>query len=325
MELLNGNSERIAKDRKYDQGEASPLISVIVFVLNAAQTIDRALRSVTADDQPQIELLVMDGGSTDGTLEVIRKYQSKLAYWRSRRDGSAAIAINEGVERATGRVICLLPADDWIEAGALHIVAKAFRADAELQVLSCGTRVARVDKDGSIFSEVNFIDMRVLDFRMSNIVRCPLTAGRFISRRLYKEVGGYNPVYLISNDLDFLIRVLMRRPKSQVQERLVYTYRRHPGSRTLGGDPMMIMEMMREFVRVAEHHLDASPLDAAERTALLGLHGRACARLGWMTAVRGEVVNGARAILKAIRRNRAFPFMVFVWIAQKLLRRGNPF
>ena len=267
----------------------------------------------------------MDGGSTDGTLDIIRTYRSKLTYWRSRQDGSAAVAINEGVERATGRVICLLPADDWIEEGALHFVAKAFRADAELQVLSCGTRFARVEKDGAIVSEVDFVDTRVLDFRMSNIVRCPLTAGRFISRRLYEEVGGYDPAYLISNDLDFLIKVLMRRPRTQVLEHLVYTYRRHAASRTLGGDPMMLMEMMRGIVQVSEHHLDASPLRADERIALLGLHGRACARLGWMTAVRGEVVHGTRAISKAIRRNWAFPFMVFVWIAQKIVRRGNLF
>ena len=72
-----------------------PLISVVVFVLNAADTIERALSSVDSADQPPVELLVMDGGSTDGTIGVIRRHESAIAHWRSRDDGSPTIALNE--------------------------------------------------------------------------------------------------------------------------------------------------------------------------------------------------------------------------------------
>ncbi len=300
-----------------------PLISVVVFVLNAADTVERALSSVTSADQPPIELLVMDGGSMDGTVDVIRRHESEIAHWRSRKDGSATIALNEGVQRATGDVICLLPADDWIEPGALHRVQHAFAADPALEVLSCGTRFVHVNSADSIEVDAEFLDPEILEFSMENIVRCPLTAGRFVLRRLYNELGFYNPDDLMSNDLDFLIRLLLRRPRASVLQDLVYTYRKHPGSRTLGGNPQMILEMMRGNLKVAERHLPEHRLAPRERRALLGLHGRSSARLAWMLAERGDVVRAARVLRDAVAANPLLPIQVPVWLAQKWLRRDR--
>lgn len=303
----------------------SPLISVVVFVLNAADTIERALSSVTSEDQPPVELLVMDGGSTDGTVDVIRRHESRIAHWRSRNDGSATIALNEGVQQATGDVICLLPADDWIEPGALHLVKRAFAADPALEVLSCGTRFAHLDVDGAIKVDSEFLDPRILEFSMENIVRCPLTAGRFVLRRLYNELGFYNPDDWMSNDLDFLIRLLLRKPRASVMTDLVYTYRQHAGSRTLGGDPRMVLEMMRGNVKVAARHLTGSALAPRERVALLGLHGRSSARLAWMLLARGEAAEAGRILRNAVSENPLFPIQVPGWIAQKWLRHGRLF
>ena len=297
----------------------SPRISVVVFVLNAVSTIDRALASVTAPDQPPVELLVMDGGSTDGTLDVIQRYEDKIAYWRSYRDGNAAIALNEGVRRATRDVICLLPADDWVEPGALHLVSHEFATDADLGVLSCGTRFVRLGPDGVIQVDAEFIDPATLEFTMHNLVRCPLTAGRFILRRLYAEAGEYKPDLRMSNDLDFLIRVLLNRPKSKVLPRLVYTYRRHPKSRTLGGDPRMIFDMMRDNIRVAYEHLGHSRMRRDERRELLGLHGRASARFAWMHLLRGHGIEASRIIYRAIRLNWLWPISIFSWMGRRFV------
>lgn len=302
-----------------------PVISVVLFVLNAAGTIRRALGSVTSADQPPVELVVMDGGSTDGTVDVIREFESTITYWRSAPDGSAVVALNEGVQRATGDVICLLPADDWIEPGALHLVRRAFAADPALEVLSCGTRFAHLDAAGAIEVDAEFLDPQVLELSMENIVRCPLTAGRFMLRRLYNELGFYNPNDLMSNDLDFLIRVLLRKPRARVVPDLVYTYRQHAGSRTLGGNPRMILEMMRGNVKVSERHLAGSALAPREREALLGLHGRSSARLAWMLAAGGQGGEAARILRNAVAANPLFPVQVPVWIAQKWLRQDRIF
>jgi glycosyltransferase involved in cell wall biosynthesis len=300
-----------------------PLLSIVVFVLNAAKTLERALTSVTRADQPPVELIVMDGGSTDGTLDIIHRYAPRVAKWRSRRDGSAAVAINEGIACASGEVIGLLPGDDWLERGALQWVTEAFAADPALAVLSCGARFMRAQPDGSMTLVKEVVDEPALRFTMHNLVRWPLTPARFIRRAFYERFGGYNSAYLISNDLDFLIKVLRARPKTRVLPRPVYNFEVHAGSRSLGGAPAMMREMLRGNLGVAEEHLRASGLTFAERAALLGLHGRASARLAWMHWRSGERGNGLHVMGRAMRRNWAFPLAVPLWAVHRALRRDR--
>jgi glycosyltransferase involved in cell wall biosynthesis len=301
-----------------------PVISVVVFVLNAAGTIRKALESVTATDQPPVELLVLDGGSTDGTVDIIREFAPRIAYWRTHHDGSAVVALNEGVARATGDIICLLPADDWLEPGVLHVVREAFREDPALEVLTCGTRVVHFDGRGGLVVDAEFNDPRVLDFTMANIVRFPLTTGRFLLRRLYNSVGALDPRLGISNDLDFLIRVLVTRPRTKVISQLVLNYRQHAGSRTLGGNQAMMLQLRRDFVQLAERHLPDARLSAGERRALLDLHGRSSARLAWLLLSVGRLKDAGVVLARAMRLNWLFPAMIPVWIAAMILRRARP-
>jgi glycosyltransferase involved in cell wall biosynthesis len=301
-----------------------PTISVVMYVLNAGETIERALGSVTGPDQPPVELLVMDGGSTDRTLDLIRQYEAKIAFWRSRRDGSAIVALNEGVEKATGDIICLLPADDWIEPGALHAVRDYFARNPDVDVLSCGTRFVHFDADGELRVDREFIDPRRLRLAIGNIVKCPLTAGHFITRRMYQKLGGYNELYDMSNDLDFLIRVCLQRPKTAEMPGLVYTYRMHPQSRTLSGNPRMVFQMMQENIRVAEHHLAESTMEIRERKELIGLHGRNSARFAWMLFRQGQYARAMGVLHKAFQLNKAWPLQVWYWSARRLLRAPGP-
>jgi len=301
----------------------APRLSVIVFVLNAVGTIRKTLESVTSADQPPVELLVLDGGSTDGTVEIIREFAPKIAFWRSHRDGSAVVALNEGVARATGDVICLLPADDWLEPGALHVVRKAFREDPALDVLTCGTRVVHLTPRGDLVVDQEFVDPRVLEFTMANIVRFPLTTGRFLQRRLYNAVGAFDPQLGISNDLDFLIRVLMTRPQTKVIAQPVLNYRQHEGSRTLGGSTAMMLQLRHDFVQLAERHLSDARLSPEERRALLDLHGRSSVRLAGLLLRLGRVRDAGNALARAVRLNYRLPAMIPVWFAQMILRNDR--
>lgn len=297
----------------------------MVFIYNAAATIERALASVATDKPPEVELIVMDGGSTDGTVEVIRKYESSIAFWRTRRDGSAAVAINEGVQRASGEVIGLLPGDDWYERGALARVVDAFRADPKLGVLSTGCRYLRTGADGSREVVKEFLDEGSLAYTMANLVRWPMTPARFIRREYYTKLSGYNAGYLISNDLDFLIKVLQQRPRTRELPMPVYNFEVHQGSRSLGGERSMVLEMLRGNIGVAEEHLRAPGFTPGERAELRGLHGRASSRLAWTHLRGGEPAAAVRTIANAWRRNWALPIMVPVWAARRALRREGFF
>jgi glycosyltransferase involved in cell wall biosynthesis len=301
----------------------APRLSVVVFVLNAVGTIRKALESVTAADQPPVELLVMDGGSTDGTVDVIREFEPKIAFWRSACDGGAVNALNEGVKHATGDIICLLPADDWFEPRGLQVVCQQFREDPQLEVLTCGTRVVHFTPGGELVVEQEFVDPRVLEFSMANVVRYPLTTARFVLRRLYNEAGEYDSSLRIANDLDFLIRILLRRPRIKVVPQLVYNYRSHAGSRVLGGNPRTRMELMQEFVRVAERYLPDPRMSLLERRALRGLHGRSSAHLAWALLRHGQFRQASAVLVRAVRLNWLFPLLVPIWYVRKPRRRGG--
>jgi len=91
----------------------SPRLTVITPSLNQAQFLERTLRSVLDQGYPDLEYIVMDGGSTDGSVEILQRYDDRLAYWVSQPDEGQSWAINRGIERATGEVIAYINSDDY--------------------------------------------------------------------------------------------------------------------------------------------------------------------------------------------------------------------
>jgi len=100
-----------------------PRISVITPSYDQGQFIEETIRSVLEQGYPNLEFSVFDGGSTDRTVEILRKYSGQLSFWRSERDGGQAAAINEGFQRATGDILCWLNSDDLHCANTLSTVA----------------------------------------------------------------------------------------------------------------------------------------------------------------------------------------------------------
>lgn len=113
-----------------------PRISIVIPSLNQGQYLEHAMQSVLDQDEQGVELIVMDGGSTDGSLEVIRKYESRVAHWASAPDRGPAAALNAGFRYATGDVLGFLNADDFYLAGAFTHVAGAFARLPEIDVCS---------------------------------------------------------------------------------------------------------------------------------------------------------------------------------------------
>jgi len=302
-----------------DTSYAAPRLSVIVFVRNAVNSVERALKSVVNYPNSSVELLVLDGGSTDGTVEIIRRYQDRIAFWRTFPDGGPIYAVKEGVERATGDAICLLPADDWLEPGALDYIVREFAADPDLDVLSCGIRFIHYESDERLVVDAEVLHPNDLEFTIHNVVRQVISGGRFIRRRVYQRMGGFDPAYSISNDLDFFIRVILARPKTRVLSRLVYTYWRNPESRTMGRDPDMDMAMMRDNIRLAAHYMTDPSARPDEQLELRGFHGRCCARLVWMSMVRGKLVEAVSVLRQAIAKNHLWPVQVIYWSFRHVL------
>lgn len=108
--------------------KTAPKISIVTPSFNQAEYLEECIESILSQNYPNLEYIIMDGGSTDGSVDIIKKYEKHLAYWQSKPDGGQYQAINEGFRRSSGEIMCWLNSDDKLHSGALHQVELAFRA-----------------------------------------------------------------------------------------------------------------------------------------------------------------------------------------------------
>lgn len=108
--------------------ENSPLITVVTVVYNGIENLEQTIQSVLAQTYPNIEYLIIDGGSKDGTLQILEKYNDSIDYWVSEPDGGIYNAMNKGTALATGEYIAFLNADDWYNPDTVASVADAILA-----------------------------------------------------------------------------------------------------------------------------------------------------------------------------------------------------
>lgn len=102
-----------------------PLVSIITVVYNGAKTLEQTIQSVINQTYKNIEYIIIDGGSTDGTLEIIKKYEKHIAYWHSKADKGLYDAMNIGIGFANGELIGMINSDDWYELNAVELMVKA--------------------------------------------------------------------------------------------------------------------------------------------------------------------------------------------------------
>ena len=181
-----------------------PKISLVTPSYNQGRFLEETLKSVIHQNYPNLEYFVLDGGSTDNSVEIIRNYSEHIDYWISESDGGQTDALIKGFSRATGEIYCWLNSDDVLEPGTLVEVAQFFIENPEAQIvygdatwIDINGRKIRSKKEHSFNHFIFLFD--------HNYIPQPST---FWKRELFEKVGGLNPEISVAMDTDLWMRFL---------------------------------------------------------------------------------------------------------------------
>jgi len=189
---------RITKKFERESQPGKPLVSIITVSRNSEPTIERAIQSVLNQTYDNIEYIIVDGGSTDQTLEIIRKYEEKISYWMSEKDRGISDAFNKGITQSTGDIIGIINSDDWYCNNAVELVINDYMKTkkccifhAKLQYWDTKLRPYYVfsGNDDKLF------------FRST--INHPTV---FVSRKIYEEIGLFSLSYEYAMDYEWLRR-----------------------------------------------------------------------------------------------------------------------
>ncbi len=184
--------------------EGPPLISVITVCYQAEEYLEQCIQSVISQTFDDFEYIIIDGGSTDGTVDIIKKYQEHLTYWHSKPDRGLSHAFNLGMEQCHGQWIAFLNSDDmYVDSSVLDKAALVLKQALNFDVVHGKIQHIKRDKIPVVISSKIGRPWRWRDFRRYSTIPHPAS---FIRRELIDEVGGFDENFRNALDYEFFLR-----------------------------------------------------------------------------------------------------------------------
>ncbi len=181
-------------------------ISIITPSYNQGRFIEQTIKSIVDQNYPNLEYFILDGGSTDDTVKIIKKYaaQYKFIKWRSHKDNGQVSAINEGLSKATGDIIAYINSDDYYLPGSFNAVSQYFQSHTDVLWLYGNCEVTDPKLKWTFFLK-NLWPVHKYPFALKvfNTINQPAV---FLSKKLVKQVGKFNSHYKYAFDYDYWLR-----------------------------------------------------------------------------------------------------------------------
>jgi glycosyltransferase involved in cell wall biosynthesis len=228
-------------------------ITIIVAVYNCKKYIEQCLESIVRQTYNHIELIVIDGGSNDGTLEIIKKYSANIAYWCSEKDSGLSDAWNKGVKKSTGEWIYFIGADDYLYNNDVI-------AEASNKLFNCGSHIRVAYGNIVLTTESGIVlyslgkpweESRKQFFSSMSIPH----QGVFNRADLFKVHGLFSEEYKITADYEFLMRELKNNDPIYMGD-IIVAYMRRGGMSTYRSNSL---NTLMEFAKIRRKHLNLMP------------------------------------------------------------------
>lgn len=229
-----------------------PKISVVIPSYNQSEYLEESITSILNQDYPNTEIVVVDGGSTDESIDIIKRYESYLSYWVSEKDKGQSDAIQKGFSRCTGDIFCWLCSDDIYKKGTFWIVAGSFLNSPDLDVLYGDTEYLYPNGETVVKERISY-DYSTMLYAF-NLIPQPSS---FFSRTAYERSGRIDTSLNFAMDYDLFLR-MGRNVKIKNTPFVLSQYRIHKKSKTSSQRKMFDDEWKKVREKILDRKLNIS-------------------------------------------------------------------
>lgn len=229
VEMKNESNSITSESKK-------PVVSIITACLNADNTIEQTIQSVIEQTYPNIEYIIIDGGSNDGTLNIIKKYEGRIAKWICEPDSGVYDGMNKGITHSTGDILCFLNSGDLLyDKDVIKNVMDRF-------------------SDNNVYGVYGNVEV-LNDYRKDKLVRgCKVTPNKllyrhichqalFVRRFLFDEIGMYSTSFKLASDHEFIIKSIQKYPDKFIYVDEIFAIYRDGGMSCKMMDKMKLEEL----------------------------------------------------------------------------------
>jgi len=205
-----------------------PKITIITPSFNQGRYLEETIRSVLDQNYPNLEYIIIDGGSTDKSVEIIKKYEKRLAYCISEKDSGQSEAINKGLARATGEIVTWLNSDDYYEPGTFKLIAETFRNNENVSIVHGKTFLF----GESIAKKTVGLNKDIEAWEYLPSMKIPQPSS-FLSKKVFDAVGPLNEKLHYAMDFELIVKAILSGFTIKRLDATLSNYRLHKDSKSM--------------------------------------------------------------------------------------------